>query len=377
MSDRSSFEVVIIGAGIAGVSLAYFLVQRGVTDILLLERENELARHSTGRSAASLVEFDPIPTVQRLKILGGKFLGNPPEGFCENPVLKRSGVAVLFRTPMPQAVTSSVSNLERAGVRFEIWPQSAVLDRVPELSSDHFDGALFLPDDGRIDVHELLSSYLRQARSRGATLRFGAEVDAIRVENERAVAVKTGGEEIRARWIVNSSGAWAGRVSALAGASPIRLQPMRRTIVTFQPPDGLDVNGWPFVISEADHLYFTPEAGAMLMSAMDEEPSEPCDAHPDDMVVAQALDRLSRLAPRLVPRSLGRKWAGLRTFAPDGVAVVGEDPALRGFFWLAGQGGCGIETSPAVGSIAADLIVDGRTDRFDHSLLAPSRFIRE
>lgn len=374
MGNRSRFEVVIIGAGIAGASLAYFLSECGLSDILLLEREEQLARHSTGRSAASLVELDEKQTVQDLKLLGGRFLRNPPQGLCENPPLQRSGVLALLREPSAPGSRRAISTLERAGVRFELLSPQAAVGRVPELSPTCFEGALFLPDNGRIDVHELLSSYLRYARRRGAELRCGVEVEGIRSERGRCAAVVTRQGEIRASWVVNAAGAWAGRVGAMAGAAPIELRPLRRTIIVFAPPQGISVSNWPFVVSDADHLYFTPESGGVLLSPMDEDPSEPCEPYPDEAVIAAALERLARLAPRLVPRSLTRKWAGLRTFAPDGVPVVGEDPLIKGFFWLAGQGGYGIESSPAVGRIAADLIVGGKTDHYDARLLAPGRF---
>jgi glycine/D-amino acid oxidase-like deaminating enzyme len=128
------------------------------------------------------------------------------------------------------------------------------------------------------------------------------------------------------------------------------------------------------VASDADRLYFAPESGGLKLSPMDEDPMDPCDPQPDERVVAEGLARLGTLAPSLVPRTLRRRWSGLRTFAPDRVHVVGEDPRVGGFFWLAGQGGCGIETSPIVGQIAADLLLDGRTGRFDAALLAPGRF---
>jgi len=376
MSDRSRFEVVIVGAGIAGASLAHFLAERGLTDVLLLERETQPGYHATGRSAASLVELDPNLTVQGLKVLGGRFLRNPPAGFCENPVLRQSAIMVLFREPMPQVMRNSVANLERLGVRLEVLSSSAAVAQVPELSAARFGGAVLLPEDGRIDVHELLSSYLRHARQRGVTLRLGAEVRGLRVDRGRCSGVITADGEIRARWVVDAAGAWAGKVSNLIGAAPIKLEPRRRTIITFAGPEGVDISRWPFVVSDADHLYFAPESGGLLLSPMDEVPFEPCDPRPDDLIIAQALQRLSALAPRLVPLSLQRKWAGLRTFAPDGVAVVGEDPLVKGFFWLAGQAGYGIETSPAIGQIAADLIVRGKTDLFDQAALAPSRFLK-
>jgi len=376
MGDRSSFEVVIVGAGIAGASLAHFLAERGLTKVLLLERETQPGYHATGRSAASLVELDPNLTVQALKVLGGRFLRNPPEGFCENPVLRQSAIMVLFREPMPQVIRNSVANLEQLGVRLELLSVAAALAQVPELSADRVSGAVLLPDDGRIDVHELLSSYLRHARKRGVTIWLGAEVRGIRIDRGRCSGVITDEGEIGARWVVDAAGAWAGNVANLIGAAPIKLEPRRRTIITFVGPDGIDISRWPFVISDADHLYFAPESGGLLLSPMDEVPFEPCDPRPDDLIIAQAMQRLAALAPRLVPRSIQRKWAGLRTFSPDGVAVVGEDPMVKGFFWLAGQAGYGIETSPAIGQIAADLIVQGKTDLFDQAALASSRFFK-
>jgi len=162
----------------------------------------------------------------------------------------------------------------------------------------------------------------------------------------------------------------------MAGAHVVPVTPHRRTILTFATPEGLGVNGWPLTANESHHLYFAPESGGLLVCPMDEDPMEPCDAHPDEVRVAEAIERLEQVAPALVPATVRRTWAGLRTFTPDRVLVVGEDPRVPGFFWLAGQGGCGIETSPAVGQIAADLLIDGRTDRFDAAQLSPARFDR-
>ncbi|MGD0074367.1 MAG: FAD-binding oxidoreductase [Candidatus Binataceae bacterium] len=374
--NRKRFEVVIVGAGIAGASVAHFLAERGLSDVLILERESQPGYHATGRSAASLVELDPNLTVQALKVIGGRFLRNPPPGFCENPILRQSAMMVLFRDPMPHPMHNAVENLKQLGIRFELLSPSEAVAQVPELSASHFGGAVLLPQDGRIDVHELLSSYLRHARKRGVTLRLGAELRGIRVDHGRCSGVITDDGEIHARRVVDAAGAWAGRISNLIGTAPIKLEARRRTIITFAGPDGADISRWPFVISDADHLYFAPESGGLMLSPMDEVPSEPCDAQPEDLIIAQALERLRVLAPRLVPRSLQRKWAGLRTFAPDGVAVVGEDPIVKGFFWLAGQAGYGIESSPAIGQIAADLIVHGKTDLFDQAALAPSRFLK-
>lgn len=374
MDSRKSYEVIIVGGGIAGAALAYFLTARGIGEVLLLERESTPGQHSTGRSAASLVEFDSNPVVEQLKLIGGRFLRNLPAGFSENPILTRSGIMILFREPIAPALRGAIDGLERGGARFEMLSASDAIQRVPALSPSRFDGAVLLTEDGRIDVHEYLTSYLRGARSRGATVTTGAEVRGFLVEQGRCAGVHTDQGTIRARWIVNAAGAWGGKIAEMAGASPIKLQPKRRTIVTFAGPADMDFAGWPFVVFDADHIYFAPESGGFLLSPMDEDPLEPCDPQPDDLVIARAMERLKRLAPRLVPRTLQRKWSGLRTFSPDGVLVVGEDPKLPGFFWLAGQGGYGIETSGAYARIAADLIADGKTDIFDTSLLSPARF---
>ncbi len=368
------FEVIIIGGGIAGASLAYFLTERGLTDILLVEREEQPGYHTTGRSAASLVEWDPIPALHQLKVLGAAFLRNPPPGFSEQRVLHPSGILVTFQEPMWSAVAQVAPLLAQQGTVIEVLSSAQVVDKIPVLSPQYFDGGVFFPEDGHIDVHELLWSYLKHAARRGAQRQCGVEVQGIRVERGRRLGVVTIAGEFAARWVVNAAGAWAGKIGVLASAAPIALTPRRRTIVTFAAPEGLDVSGWPLVDNESHHLYFAPESGGLLASPMDEEPMEPCDVQPDDVVVAETIDRLGKLAPGLVPKTLRRTWAGLRTFAPDRVLVVGEDPLVSGFFWLAGQGGCGIETSPAVGQIAADLLLDGRTERYDAAQLAPSRF---
>ena len=372
MTERRRFEVIIVGGGIAGASLAYFLTERGVTDVLLLEREPQPGYHATGRSAATLSELDVVATWRELKVLGARFLRHPPPGFAETPLVVPSGVMLLFREPEWSALRQAAPAIEQAGIRLVLLSPAEAVARVPVLLVERFAGAALVPDDGHIDVHALLWGYLGHARRRGVEQRFGVEVRGVRVEAGRCTGVLTADGELAARWVVNAAGAWAGRVGVLAGAAPIALVPRRRTIVTFAAP--VDVRGWPLVQSDADRLYFAPESGGLLLSPMDEEPMEPCDARPDDEVIAQGFARLAGLAPSLVPQALRRKWSGLRTFAPDRVPVVGEDPRVPGFFWLAGQGGAGIETSGALGPVAADLLVAGKTERFDARALSPARF---
>lgn len=374
MGETAEADVVIVGGGIAGASLAYFLGAAGAGRVVLLEREAQPGMHATGRSAAVLVEWDPVPAVQALTVLGARFLREPPPGFADHPLLDPVGVIATFEEPVWSAVREGLPQLVQPDVPFEVLDADAVLARVPVLAREHVAGAVCLPGDGHIDVHALLWGYLRHAARAGVERRWGVSVTGIRVRGGRCRGVETTAGPVGARWVVNAAGAWAGEIGRLAGAMPVPLVPCRRTAVTFAAPAGLDARRWPFVSNETQQLYFKPEAGGFMASPMDEEPMAPCDAQPDELVVAETLERVARVAPPLAPRRPGRAWAGLRTFAPDRVPVVGEDPRLPGFFWLAGQGGCGIETSPALGRIAADLLLTGRTALFDAAALAPARF---
>jgi D-arginine dehydrogenase len=374
MAEKSAFDAIIIGCGISGASLAYFLAERGMKDILILEREEQPGYHATGRSAAVLVEFDLVPSVQQLKILGAQFLRNPPEEFSENPLLRPSGILVMVKGAFWELAQQMVPDLRQEGVVLDLLSQEEVLSVVPVVSPANFDGALLFPEDGHLDVHELLWSYLKNARRRGATLRCGEEVNALKVGPGRCEGVITSTGEYHSNWVIDAAGAWAGKVREWAGPSSVQLTPFRRTIITFAAPEGLEVKTWPLAADLSHELYFSPESGGLLASPMDEEPTEPCDARPDDLVVAETIERLKRLTPRLVPKSIIRKWAGLRTFAPDQGMVIGEDPVLKGFFWLSGQGGAGIETSAAVGQIASDLILEGQTALMDVKPISPGRF---
>jgi len=373
---KEDVEVLIIGAGIAGVSLAYFLTERGVRDVLVVEREPDPAYHASGRSAATLVELDSIHTVQRLKMLGGRFLLDPPPGFAENPIVDRRGLVALYREPQWTALREAAPSFAKEGLRFELLSPGEASRRVSGvLAESQFDGAAFLPDNGFLDVHELLSSYMRHARHGGAEFRYRTEVLSLLNESGRCRGIATRQGPLRARLVVNAAGAWVGKIAEDSGCLPIQFRPMRRSIVVFKLPEESGIRQWPLVWSETHGLYFRPESGGILFCPMDEAAMEPCDPGADDLAIAAGLERLRALAPSVVPRTLGRRWAGLRTFSPDRVPVVGEDPRLPGFFWLAGQGGCGIETSPILGSVAVDLITTGRTERFEEGLLSPQRFV--
>ena len=373
MPRSDPWQVIIIGGGIAGTSLAYFLARRGVGRVLVLEREDQPGTHASGRSAAVPAEHHPLAVVQRLIVAGGRFLRQPPPGLAEHPLLDEVGVLVPAAGAGWAALQAELPGIRAAGTSVQVLTRQEVLERVPVCRE--LDGALLLDRCGHLDVHALLSGYLHGLRAAGGELRCGGEVRQLVVEGECCRGVITAaGEELRADWVVNAAGAWAGELAARAGGSPITFEPRRRTIITFAAPAGLQPGRWPMVDYDVDRLYFKPESGGLLASPMDQTPLAPCDARPVEEDVADAVDKLSRLAPALVPGSIRRRWAGLRTFSPDELPVVGEDPRLPGFFWLAGQGGVGIETSPALGPIAADLLVDGTSTWPDAPALSPARF---
>jgi D-arginine dehydrogenase len=375
MPKREQFDVVIVGGGIAGASLAYFLGQAGIGKVLILEREGQLAAHSTGRSAASISEYDENEVVLDLKILGSQFWRRPPEDFAEHPPLTSVGVLTLFDSLGLESLEARASELRSRGLEFELLTPGAVRTKVPALTFPDMGGALFAPQDGRLDVHGILQAYLRHARASGARLELGAEVLGLIHSGGRVSGVRLQDREVEAGLVINAAGAWASTVGQMAEAQPVQLQPKRRSLFTFAGPTDVDFANWPMVWSDPHEVYFVPEAGEMMLSPMDQVAMDPCDPRPDDETIAASLERLGDLAPSLVPRSIRSRWSGLRTFALDGAPVIGPDPDREGFFWLAGQGGAGIETSPAYGQIAADLIVSGRSTLFDIARLAPERFL--
>jgi D-arginine dehydrogenase len=372
--SKDHFEFIIVGAGIAGASVAAFLAERGARDVLLVERESQPAYHSTGRSAAALVELNRHPVWRRLITLGAQFLRRPPAWLGDEPLVDLVGVVVPASGAAWVEQQPLATRLRAEGIATQLITPDEVCARVPVLDRGALDGALLLPENGHLDVHALLQGYLRRLARAGGEVRCDTEVCEVLQEHGRCVGVGTRAGALRARWVVNTAGAWAGVLGQLAGAAPIAFQPRRRTIVTFVPPGGEDVRRWPMVDSEALKAYFKHESGGLLVSPMDETPSPPCDARPADEDVARAMEKLGKLAPALVPQALRRKWAGLRTFTPDEVPVVGEDPQLPGFFWLAGQGGSGIETSPVLGALGAELLVDGKSTHELAATLAPTRF---
>jgi len=366
-------DILIVGAGVAGASLAWSLAQRESVDVVVVEQERGPAHHASGRSARTLLEIDRNPVVRRLKIAGARFLRRPPAGFCSNPLLDVRGALRLLDRDELETVERSLTTLRDEGLELDLLaPREACL-LCDVLDRNAFAAAVHLPHDGFIDVDGLMRGFTRGAAEHGARFHFGRRIGALEPEAEGWV-VEAGDERIFARVLVNAAGAWAGEIGSRAGCAPLRLRPLRRSLVVCAAPGGLDAARWPLVWSDAHRLYFRPLERRLMVCPMDETPSEPCDAEEDEHAIEAALARLPRLAPRLASLRPHERWAGLRTFSDDGAPVVGFDPQAPGFFWLAGQGGCGMETAAALSEISADLLLEGSTARFDASSLDPRRF---
>jgi D-arginine dehydrogenase len=322
--------------------------------VIVLEREPHCGYHSTGRSAASFTENYGGPVIRRLAIASREFLRDPPAGFCDHPLLAPRGMITLAREDQLEMLEQQLERARALVPSIERMDVTAAIARVPVLRRDYVAGAFLEPHSKDLDVDGLHQGFLRAARGRGARIVVEADLHSIERSAGRWT-VKTQAGIFRAPLLVDAAGAWADKIAALAGVRPLGLVPKRRTAFNLPAPIGMDIREWPMVVDVAEEFYFKPDAGQLLASPADATPSEPVDAFPEDLDVAVGVERLERATTLNVQR-VSRAWAGLRTFARDAAPVVGADGGVDGFFWLAGHGGYGIKTSPALSRACASLI---------------------
>jgi D-arginine dehydrogenase len=343
---------IVIGAGMAGASAAAFLAEHGPT--LVLEAEDHPGYHTTGRSAASYIDTYGHPTVCAVTRASRAFFWGPPEGFAAQPLVRMRPQLDLARPQQAEALAQSLAahgKALRPLGRDEIRRLCPILR--PEID---WRGSLNAAA-ADIDVDALLQGFLRLARARGAEIVTSARVTGL----ERTAGgwrVATAAGRFEGAVVVNAAGAWAGAVGRLAGLGDLGLQPLRRTALRIEPQVRDGLADWPFVTDVEERFYFRPDAGGLMLSPADETPCDPCDAQAEELDVALAVDAFEQATTERV-RRVAHRWAGLRTFAPDRVPVVGPDPRKPGFIWLAGQGGYGIQTAPALGRACAALAVTG------------------
>lgn len=370
-------DFVVIGGGIAGVAAAAHLAPHG--SVTLLEMERSLAYHTTGRSAAMLVENYGSAGARPLVKAARPFLEDPPEGSVDSPLLSPRAVMWVADHETARTLEDMAASAIDRGARCELITAEAAVDQVPVMRPSWLGGALHEPAAADIDVAGLHQAFVRIARSHGAELITDAAVEQMEWTNGRW-RVRFGDREVVARAVVNAAGAWGDRVAARAGVSPMGLQPLRRT--AFMVPGSEESSAWPMVVEANERFYFRPDGIQFLCSLAEEVPSEPIDARPRTEDVALAIERINE-ATTLGIRTVNSEWTGLRTFSPDRDLVIGEDPGAAGFWWLVGQGGIGIQTAPAYGRLLASLITgEPLPDHFsevgvDPERTHPARFKRE
>jgi len=350
----TNFDFIVVGAGIAGASAAYELQQHG--SVVLLEREPLPGQHTTGRSAAFLVDSYAGPTVGKLTRAGRSFFEHPPEGFTDVPLVTQNSVLWIGREDQRASLDDAMAKGHAAGAELHEVDVCEARKLCPALREDYVRFSVAEPSAMHIDVAELLEAFLRGFRARKGTIATKAEVQRI-LKTAEAWRVEAGGRSYEAPVVVNAAGAWCDVIGNLAGARSIGLKPLRRTAITFDGPKDVDTRGWPLVIDADEDFYFKPEGAQLLASPCDETSSEPCDARPEDYDVALAADSVQRCTTIEI-KHIRNRWAGLRSFVADRSLVLGMDPERAGFFWLAGQGGFGIMTAPAAARATAELIVN-------------------
>lgn len=369
MDLPSTVDVVVVGAGIAGASAGWAIAERGAS-VVVLETEATAGHHATGRSAALLMETYGSAPVIGLVRASRPFVESPPDGFAEHPLTAPRGVLWIAAAGAADRLRTDAAGWEAP---HEVLDLAGARDLVPLLRDDACAVAVHEPGAVDIDVDALHQGYLRALRRAGGAVALGTPVTAIDQRAGGGWSVSTPAGRVGCGTIVDAAGAWGDVVAAMAGVEPLGLRPLRRTAFLFDQPDDA-ARRWPLVADVEDRFYLKPDAGKLLGSLADETPSEPCDARPEEIDVALAIDRIEA-ALDLRVQGVARPWAGLRTFSPDRVPTVGADPDHPSFVWVVGQGGYGIKTSPAMAwAAAAAALGDPWPDQLAATGLTPDTF---
>lgn len=351
MSASFDSDVLVIGAGIAGTSTAYFLSQYAT--VRILEREPYPGMHSTGRSAALFAVTYGPPQVRALTRASRPFFEHPPQGFADNPILTARGVLTVGPAEQAAELDALYAAIHRDLPSARLLRERDIRDFVPVLNPSFAHTALFEPDASDMDVNALHQGFIRGFRARGGDLLCGVEIRSIERQQDRW-CIDTGERRFRAPLLINAAGAWVDQVAALAGVAPLGVEPRRRSAFLFAPPDNIATAHWPFVVAADESFYFKPDAGLLLGSPANADPVAPHDVQPEDLDIAIAVDRIEAATSLRIDRPL-RAWAGLRSFVADGDLVGGFAPDAPEFFWVAALGGYGIQTCAAMGEACAHL----------------------
>ncbi len=369
-------EFLIVGAGIGGTSCAHWLSTEH--SVIVLEMESQPGYHTTGRSVAVYTEAYGPRTIRALAKSGYEFLTNPPDGFSDVALSRPQGLFFIARDDQMAALEAGLVEVQELSPEIQMISAAEAVAQIPILRQDYLAGAFLDPTALALDVNAIHQGYIRALKRNGGEIVCNAEVAAL----ERKAGkwwVTTPAGEFAAPVLINAAGAWADDLGQMVGATKINLQPKRRTVIAFVPPNCEVDSNWPVVIDCQEEFYFKVDAGTVLGSPADETPVVAQDVQPEEIDIAYTIDRLEKATTMTIGR-LERKWAGLRSFVPDGIPVSGYDPKLEGFCWCAGQGGYGIETSIGMGRSTAALAAGKPLPGDIHALgvtadlLSPERF---
>ena len=366
-----SSQHVIIGAGFAGAATAYHLARSGVKDITILEQEAVAGFHSSGRNAAMVRQVVSDPALAALTREGAEFLRALPVDWPVPVSFEQNGSLLLGSGEGWEKLSRDAEAARQTGVAAECWSKDQATEFVPALKDADFDGGVWCPTDGVVDIHALLTGYLKAALALGVRVRYGCSVGGFEIQRDRVTSVSTSDGAIETETVINASGAWAVPIARLAGATAPPLHPYRRHLFVTAPLPWVN-RKWPFVWHITHDLYFRPEAAGLLVCPCDQQEMLPGDTPTDEAVTELLYDKIHRHFPALAEIAIKRSWAGLRTLSDDGRFVIGWDPKIKGFFWAAALGGHGVTTSYAVGALAAKLILDPMAT----SEFSPERFVK-
>jgi D-arginine dehydrogenase len=371
----STSDILVIGGGIAGLSGAAAMAANA--RVILLEGEAQTGFHTSGRSATMFHYALGNPLIRELTRASRATFDSPPEDFGEASLGRRTTVLIHARS-------NELADLELVAEKTAPFTTTERVDEVglseicPLLKVGGAGSIAGLADRNclKIDQHALMQGFLRRLRSRGGSIMTDSRISAIEKRKGVWSVTTESGAKFEAPILVNAAGAWADAVAVMAKAAPLGIAPLRRTIITFDAPAGCDLERLPFTMAVNNELYFGAESGRLFASPMDEEPSDPCDSQPDEVGIATAAWRMEERTYAKVG-AVRAKWSGLRTFTPDRTPAVGYAPDAKGFFWLAGQGGAGLQTAPALSEVAAALLErrPSPVDGIDPAALDPGRFI--
>ena len=366
--STNHFDIAVIGGGIAGVSFAAAVSQQA--KVLLLEAESNFSQHATGRSAAYFAPSYGNDVIRQLTELSKTaYLDRAIETFGMQVIKPR---AAMFVGTEEQRSAVEAMLLEQPNL--QELDATQIQSQVPIITDQIQSGALD-ESGGDMDVDAIVQGYIRTAKSYGLTTVNQAQVQQLKFGQH--VEIQTSVGAFSANVIVNAAGAWADHIAGLAGLAPLGLIPKRRSAVLVDAPTDENIDNWPLTVDVDEGFYFKPDAGQLLISPADETPSEPIDAQPQELDIAMGIDRVLNISTLQV-RKINHKWAGLRTFAPDRSPVIGFDPRQSNFFWLAGQGGYGVQTAPAAAELASLLCLEQTLpENFSHleALLSPARLL--